>query len=56
MDLASTNLVAAHDRIMDTDIAAESTRFVRSNIFVQSSTSVTALANQLSSLALPLIE
>jgi flagellin len=56
MDLASTNLEAAYDRIMDTDIAAESTRFARSNILVQCSASMTAQANQLSSLALTLIE
>jgi len=56
MDLASSNLEAAYGQIIDTDIAAESTRFARSNILVQCSASMTAQANQLSSLALTLIE
>ena len=49
------NLEAAHGRIMDTDVAAESTRFARHNILVQASASMTAQANQLSSVALALI-
>ena len=49
------NMEAAHGRIMDTDIAAESTRFARHNILVQASASMTAQANQLSSVALALI-
>ena len=49
------NLESAHGRIMDTDIAAESTRFARHNILVQASASMTAQANQLSSVALSLI-
>ena len=49
------NLESAHGRIMDTDIAAESTRFARHNILVQASASMTAQANQLSSVALALI-
>lgn len=56
LNLASTNLETAYGRIMDTDIAAESTRFARSNILVQSSASMTAQANQLSGLVLTLIE
>ena len=42
--------------IMEADIAAESTRFVRSNMPVQSSAIMNAQANQLSSLALTLIK
>ena len=49
------NLEAAHGRIMDTDVAAESTRFARHNILVQASASMTAQANQLTSVALSLI-
>jgi flagellin-like hook-associated protein FlgL len=56
MDLVSTNLEAAYGRIMDPGVAAESTRFSGSNILVQSSASMTAQANQLSSLVLTLIE
>ena len=56
MDLASTSLVTAYDRIIDTDIVAALTRFARNNILFQSSASMTAQANQLSSLTIPLIE
>lgn len=50
------NTEAVHGRIMVADITAESTRFARSNVLVQSSASMTAQANQLSSLALTLIQ
>ena len=50
-----TNVEAAHGRIMDADIALESTRFARHNILVQASASMTAQANQLSTVALSLI-
>jgi len=50
-----TNIEAAHGRIMDADIALESTRFARHNILVQASASMTAQAIQLSSVALSLI-
>jgi len=50
-----TNIEAAHGRIMDADIALESTRFARHNILVQASASMTAQSNQLSSVALSLI-
>ena len=50
-----TNIEAAHGRIMDADIAMESTRFARHNILVQASASMTAQANQLSNVALSLI-
>ena len=58
MDLLQSNLAnmeAAHGRIMDTDIALESTRFARHNILVQASAAMTAQANQLTNVALQLI-
>ena len=48
------NLEAAHGRIMDADIALESTRFARHNIIVQASAAMTAQANQLTNVALAL--
>tara|TARA_E500000178_G_scaffold334964_1_gene371389 strand:- start:35 stop:346 length:312 start_codon:yes stop_codon:yes gene_type:complete len=56
MTVASSNFKASHGRIMYTEITAESTRFARSNIIIQSSASMTAQANQLSSFVLTLIE
>jgi flagellin len=50
-----TNLEAAHGRIMDADIALESTRFARHNVLVQASAAMTAQANQLTNVALQLI-
>ena len=50
-----TNIEAAHGRIMDTDVALESTRFARHNILVQASAAMTAQANQLTNVALQLI-
>ena len=45
-----TEFEAAHGRIMDTDVALESTRFARHNILVQASAAMTASksANQCS--------
>ena len=51
-----TNLEAAHGRIMDADIALESTRFARHNVLVQASASMTAQANQLTNIALALLQ
>ncbi len=51
-----TNLEAAHGRIMDADIALESTRFARQNVLVQASASMTAQANQLTNIALALLQ
>jgi len=51
-----TNLEAAHGRIMDADIAMESTRFARHNVLVQASASMTAQANQLTNIALALLQ
>jgi hypothetical protein len=57
LDAASqrrTNLEAAHGRIMDVDIATESTQLAKYNILVQASASMLAQANQSSSVALML--
>ena len=50
-----TNLEAAYGRIMDADMALESTRFARQNVLVQSSAAMTAQANQLTNIALTLL-
>jgi flagellin len=50
------NLEAAHGRIMDVDVAMESTRFAKHNVLVQASASMTAQANQLSNIALTLLQ
>jgi flagellin len=50
-----TNLEAAHGRIMDVDIATESTNLAKQNILVQASASMLAQANQSSSVALMLL-
>jgi flagellin len=50
-----TNLEAAHGRIMDADIALESTRFARYNVLVQASAAMTAQANQMTNIALTLL-
>jgi len=50
-----TNLEAAHGRIMDADVALESTRFARHNVLVQASASMVAQANQLTNVALTVL-
>ena len=58
-ELHQTNLVnieAAHGKIMDVDVALESTRFARNNVLVQASASMTAQANQLTQVALTLLQ
>ena len=50
-----TNLEAAYGRIMDADIAMESTRMARHNVMVQASASMVAQANQLTSIALTVL-
>ena len=52
---ARVNLEAAKSRIMDADMAQESTRFAKTNVLVQSSASMVAQANQLSDIALRLM-
>ena len=55
MEINYTNIEAAHGRIMDADIAAESTRFARNNVLLQSGAGMTAQANQLTNVVLSLI-
>jgi flagellin len=55
LEVNYTNMEAAHGRIMDTDIATESTRFARNNVLVQSGAAMTAQANQLTNVVLSLI-
>ena len=50
-----TNLEAAHGRIMDVDIASESTALAKHTILVQASASMLAQANQSSNIALQLL-
>jgi flagellin len=56
MEVNYFNMEAAHGRIMDADIAVESTRFARNNVLVQSSAAMTVQANQLPNLTLTLIQ
>jgi len=58
MELLQTNLTnmeAAHGRIVDTDIAYESTKYARHNVLVQAGAAMTAQANQLTNIALQLL-
>lgn len=50
------NIEAARGRIMDVDVAVESTRFAKNNVLVQASASMTAQANQLTNVALTLLQ
>jgi flagellin len=54
--LLKSNLGSAEGRIMDADVAAESTEFSKNNILVQASTSMVAQANSLAGMALTLIQ
>jgi flagellin-like hook-associated protein FlgL len=49
------NLQAAHGRIMDVDVAMESTRLARNNVTVQASAAMVAQANQMTAIALTLL-
>jgi flagellin len=49
------NIEAAHGRIMDADIALESTLFAKQNVLVQAGAAMTAQANQLTNVALTLL-
>ncbi len=53
--LQKSNLAAAKGRILDVDMAGESTELAKNNILVQSSTSMLAKANTLSEMTLILI-
>ena len=46
------NLQAAHGRIMDVDVAMESTRLARHSVTVQASAAMVAQANQMTAIAL----
>jgi len=50
-----TNLESANSRIIDTDVAKESTQFARANILVQSGTAMLAQANAAAQIALRLL-
>jgi flagellin-like hook-associated protein FlgL len=54
-EAARVNLEAAKSRIMDADMARESTRYARTNVLIQSSASMVAQANKLSDIALRLM-
>ena len=49
------NLQAAHGRIMDVDVAMESTRLARHSVTVQASAAMVAQANQMTAVALTLL-
>jgi flagellin len=49
------NLEAAHGRIMDVDVALESTRLARHSVTVQASAAMVAQANQMTAVALTLL-
>ena len=51
----NTNLEAANSRIIDVDVAKESTAFARYNVLVQSGSAMLAQANGLSNIALNLL-
>jgi flagellin len=51
----STNMEAAYGRIMDVDIAAESTRLAKYNVLLQSSAAMLAQANSTTDVALMLL-
>ena len=55
LSMNMTNLEAANGRIMDADIALESTRFAQLNVRVQAAASMVAQANQLSNITLTLL-
>ncbi|MBI2949312.1 MAG: flagellin [Verrucomicrobia bacterium] len=55
LEVLNENLIAAKSRIMDTDVAMESTEFARLNILVQSGTTMLAQANAQPQLALTLL-
>ena len=50
------NLEAATSRIMDADMAAESTKLARQNVLVQASASMVSQANQMANVVLSLLQ
>ena len=55
MAVQETNLIAARGRVVDVDIAAESTRLAKYNVLVQASASMLAQANTTADIALMLL-
>ena len=55
MGRQETNLIAANGRIVDVDIAAESTRLAKYNVLVQASASMLSQANSNADIALMLL-
>jgi flagellin len=53
--LTVANLEAANSRIMDIDVAEESTRFAKYNILTQASAAMLSQANQATTTALMLL-
>jgi flagellin len=56
VDSKMTNMAAAHGRIMDVDIAAESSNLAKQQILVQASAAMTAQANSANDVALLLLQ
>ena len=52
----ATNLESANSRIIDVDVAAETTRLARNNILVQAGTAMLSQANASSQIALKLLQ
>ena len=55
METNYNHIDAAHGRIVDADIALESTRFAKFNIMTQSSAAMNAQANRLHDIGLQLM-
>ncbi len=55
MAAQETNLIAARGRVVDVDIAAESTQLAKYNVLVQASASMLAQANTSADIALMLL-
>jgi len=56
LSVSAENLAAASSRIMDVDVAAESTEYAKSNILVQSGTAMLAQANAMPNSVLRLLQ
>ena len=55
METQISNMTAAHGRIMDVDIAAESSNLAKQQVLVQASAAMTAQANVANDVALMLL-
>ena len=56
METQITNITAANGRIMDVDVAAESSNLARQQVLVQASAAMTAQANMSNDVALMLLQ